>query len=539
MKSTLPPPADTLPPPPLDWSGRPRSPRTVVIGGGRGGVGKSLLAVNLGVYFAQLGREVLLCDADPFGSTLHALLGLERPPLWVPKLGDRELPERVPTTVPGLALLPTPYDPMTATPVRRSRGAHWLKQLAELPVDYIIVNVGAATTAASLDMLLLADLGVFVTSPEPLAVETTYGVLRSMFARSVRRSLMKERFKLRVLERALSELPPMASPPELVKQIKRYDDNVARLVAAQMVRVRPALVIGQTRLRSDIDLGPAMAHVADRFLGLALEYLGHIEHDDAVWLTVRRRLPVLIDSPTSKSARNIERVARRVLALLATHEGRLAEMTAAQRSATLRGRPPETLYDVLRLVRTAADDEIRRAYKRQREIFREGSVPIMGVVRDDELRAEQARIEEAYDTLLDPVRRRAYDISVFPDDVPQSVAPARVTDEAKKRELAYLQAELNREIGPETEFSGNLLRRVRESRDVELAEIAQHTKISLMYLAAIESENVRELPAFVYVQGFLKQYAQYLKLDANQVSKTYMRRLRDLVEDAPPPRSGG
>ena len=61
--------------------GGARARRIIVVGGGRGGVGKTLLAVNLGVYFAQLGRDVVVCDADPFGSNLHAVLGLDSPPL--------------------------------------------------------------------------------------------------------------------------------------------------------------------------------------------------------------------------------------------------------------------------------------------------------------------------------------------------------------------------------------------------------------------------------------------------------------------------
>jgi flagellar biosynthesis protein FlhG len=529
MASTYPPPSGTLPPPPMDFGGRPRARRTIAVGGGRGGTGKTLLAVNLGVYLAQIGREVALCDADPFGSSLHAVLGLDRPPLAPPRGEEEGLAALVPTTVPGLSLLPTPYDPMTATPVRRARGARWLAELGELPVDYVIINLGASTSAAALDLLLFADIGVCVTAPEPLAVETTYGVCRALFARCVRRALMKERFKLRVVERAISELHPLASPPEIVAQIKRYDDYVARVVAAQMARVRPHLVVGQTRLRSDLELGPAMLHIAERFLGITLDYLGHIEQDDAVWLTARRRLPVLVDSPTSKSARNIERLARRMLAFLAAQESRGAELALAEASAELRGQPPKTLYDVLSVSRTAADDDIRRAYKRQREIYREGSLPIMSVVGESALRAEQARIEEAYDTLLDPMRRRAYDLSAFPDTQPVSVAPARITDDATRRELFALQAEVSRELSPETDFTGELLRRVRESQGVEIAEIAQRTKISGVHLAALESESVHELPAFVYVQGFVKQYAQYLKLDAAQVAKTYMRRFREIA----------
>ena len=520
---TLPPPPGPRPPPGPQSLHRSRGRRVIAVGGGRGGVGKTLLAVNLGVYFAQLGRDVVVCDADPYGSNMHAVLGLDTPPLATPEELDEGTVRPVATTVPGLCLLPTAFDPFTATPLRRSRRSHWMGEVAKLDVDYVILNLGASTASTALDLFLQADVSICVTTPEPLAVETTYGFFRALYARALRRALMKERFKLRIVERTISALPPLASPPEIAAAIKRYDEGVGNVAANELVHILPRLVVGQTRLRSDLELGPAMTAVAERYLGIDVDYLGHIEQDDAVWLTVRRRRPLLIDSPTSKSARNLERVARRILALLAAREA----PGAAPPPVRPRTGAPLTLYEVLGVSRTAADDEIRRAYKRQREIYREGSLPVSSVVTADGLRAEQSRIEEAHDTLLDPVRRRAYDLSTYPDEAPISIQPAH-RQSATAAELLMMQAELAREINAETEFTGALLRKVRESQGVEIGEIARRTKISSLHLTAIEAEATGDLPAMVYVQGFVQEMAKYLKLDPAQVSKTYCRRLREL-----------
>ena len=91
------------------------------------------------------------------------------------------------------------------------------------------------------------------------------------------------------------------------------------------------------------------------------------------------------------------------------------------------------------------------------------------------------------------------------------------------------QAELASEINAETEFTGALLRKVRESQGIEIAEIAQSTKISKIHLQAIEAEAYGELPAPVYMQGFVQQIAKILKLDPAQVVKTYMRRQRQVA----------
>jgi flagellar biosynthesis protein FlhG len=503
---------------PTDFVGA-RSQRVIAVGGGRGGVGKTLLTVNLGVFFAQLGRNVVVCDADPFGSNLHAVLGLAAPPLTTLEAIELGRAAPIPTSVPGLQLLPTAYDSMSATPARPSRKTHWSRQLQHLNADYVLLNLGASTAPATLDLFQQADISIAVTAPEPPAIETTYGFFRALYARSLRRALMKERFRLRVAERTIAELSPLASPREIIAAIQRFDEGVAKTAALELGRLMPRLVVGQTRLRSDLELGPAMSVVSERFLGIHVDYLGHIEHDDAVWLTVRRRQPLLIDSPTSKSGRNIERVARRILALLAARDSRPAGAHLQATLVAAREGAPMNLYD-----------EIRRAYKRQRDIFQSDSLPVVSVISDEILRREQARIEEAYETLLDPVRRRSYDLSIFPDDLPQSVATPNRQDAAALAELAMLKAELVREINPGTEFTGALLRKVRESEGIELSEIAQKTKISLAHLAAIENEAFGELPALVYVQGFVRQVASHLKLDPTQVAKTYMRRVREATQ---------
>src|SRR5262245_39467704 len=81
--------------------------RVIAVGGGRGGVGKSVVAANLSVYLAQLGRSVVLVDADPVGAELHTLLDLEAPAAEPVADGDDEADlVSVPTAVPGLRLLP-------------------------------------------------------------------------------------------------------------------------------------------------------------------------------------------------------------------------------------------------------------------------------------------------------------------------------------------------------------------------------------------------------------------------------------------------
>ncbi|MCO5200937.1 MAG: helix-turn-helix domain-containing protein, partial [Chloroflexi bacterium] len=61
---------------------------------------------------------------------------------------------------------------------------------------------------------------------------------------------------------------------------------------------------------------------------------------------------------------------------------------------------------------------------------------------------------------------------------------------------------------------GETLRLTREHRGLSIEQVAQDTRISVRFLEALEAEQFDELPAPVYVRGFLRSYANYLKIDA-------------------------
>ncbi len=510
----------SVPPPPADPM--LRGPRLITIGGGRGGVGKSVLAANTAVYLAQLGRSVILADLDPAGSRLHSLFGLP-PSAQRPASETGSKPVPIATPIPGLFLVPPPRDLALSLGGTGSYKISHFLELRELGADYVLLDVGVGARSIALDLFLAADVGVCVVSPEPPAIETTYGFLRALFLRRVRRILAKDKFKARILDRAVRELTPFPNPPQIIAALTHHDPAIAKYAVEELARLCPKLAVCQTRIRSDLELGLAMRSMAWRYLGIDLDYLGYVEQDDAVWLTVRRRRPLLVDNPTAKGARNMERIARRILALAMTRDSRATDPQPSGMSQSL------SFYELLGVPRGASEEEVRRAYKRQRETYADGSLALTALLSADELAREQTRLEEAYDTLLDPNRRRAYDLMEFGEQETENQPSQRQRAQAEEHELLMLQSELAREIHAQTEFSGPLLRKVRESQGIEIAEIAGKTKISLAHLRAIEEDAFEELPALVYTRGFVQELAKFLRLDAAQVTRTYLKRMREVL----------
>src|SRR2546430_9564379 len=68
---------------------------------------------------------------------------------------------------------------------------------------------------------------------------------------------------------------------------------------------------------------------------------------------------------------------------------------------------------------------------------------------------------------------------------------------------------------------GEELRREREIRGISLKEIADATKISKRFLEAIERNDHKTLPAPVFTRGFVREYAKYLGLNAEEMVNRY------------------
>jgi flagellar biosynthesis protein FlhG len=156
-------------------------------------------------------------------------------------------------------------------------------------------------------------------------------------------------------------------------------------------------------------------------------------------------------------------------------------------------------------------------------LFSPDSVAVYGLFDTESLRVLRTRLEEAQDVLLDPTRRRPYEMSVIPSDEGRSglATPQQVKD--RPRPTAPF-------VGPDTEVNGSLLRAVREAQGVDLAEISRRTKVGTGYLHAIEEDDFAALPAPVYVRGFVAEIAKVLELDGPQTSRSYVQRYRHFLE---------
>ncbi|MEE8475738.1 MAG: helix-turn-helix domain-containing protein [Myxococcota bacterium] len=172
-------------------------------------------------------------------------------------------------------------------------------------------------------------------------------------------------------------------------------------------------------------------------------------------------------------------------------------------------------YEVLEISHEASAEEIERAYRLARATYADESLAGYSVFGEGEAAAVRQRIETAYRVLSNDASRQDYAASSSPAPAPDAAAlPAA-------RGLDALEAS-DEETG---DFDGPKLRWSRMRRGIEIEEIAGVTKINPTYLRFIEEERFSDLPAPVYVRGFVNAYAKAVGLDPQHVVTSFMKRL--------------
>ena len=200
----------------------------------------------------------------------------------------------------------------------------------------------------------------------------------------------------------------------------------------------------------------------------------------------------------------------------------------------------QNYYETLEVTSDASLQTIERAYRIARATYEPTSAATYSVFSEDENVEILRRVEEAYAVLSEARLRREYDARLRREEFserprmprepaiqlePQLEEPLPAGPVLSSSRLSQVEFDLDEPVEPEDGvFDGTVLRRIRMSRGIELEEISSLTKVSEIYLQLIEGNRYHELPAPVYLKGFLRAFAKCLKLDPKRVSESYMER---------------
>jgi curved DNA-binding protein CbpA len=248
-------------------------------------------------------------------------------------------------------------------------------------------------------------------------------------------------------------------------------------------------------------------------------------------------------------------------------------------------------YDILEVQSGATLQEIHNAYTRAKNAYSGDGAALYSLMSQNECEDILNQIEEAYSILGVADKRHAYDkvkgfnqshtpqgfqdeVMSRPDYKPHnslsdlisetqnvsqdSTAAFESKQEELKEEYKYNQEHTNKsqvtvskvqafkkfglnyeidsdfelEIENATEYTGELLKRIREYKSVTIERLADMTRISKTYIKNIEADEFSKLPADVYTRGFVYQYAKTLKLNPDLAATSYLNNIKQLKANA-------
>jgi flagellar biosynthesis protein FlhG len=246
-----------------------KRPRVIAVTSGKGGVGKTNLAVNLAVSLRMFGVNVLLLDADVGLGNVDVLLGLDvRYDLRDVLLHGRPLDHAIVDGPRGLKILPGASGVEAMTTLTEQQLDSFFAQLAEFcsNMDIVVVDTAPGISASVISCLLAADDVLLVTNPEPTAITDAYALLKVMSRRPAARS------------KTVSVIMNRTGRQE--EGLRSYD------------RLREA---------------------ARRFLDWDVAYLGSVVWDGTVGEATRRQVDFLTHYAGSPCSRDVRKIAARLV----------------------------------------------------------------------------------------------------------------------------------------------------------------------------------------------------------------------------------
>lgn len=241
--------------------------RIIVVSSGKGGVGKTTLALNMALHLCRSNQRIVLMDADLGLANIDVMLGLV-PKYTVQHLvqGRKSLKDIMLTGPHGLKIIPGGSGVNELANLSDAELKHIMVDLGKLDgdFDYMFIDTGAGISKNVISFTLAADDVVIVTTPEPTALTDAYGSVKT---------LAKHDFQ-----------------GGLYLVVNQVADNTEGIMVGEKFRL-----------------------VCQKFLDIDVKLLGGVMRDPLVGEGIRQQKALVELYPRSTAARNIAAIAGKLV----------------------------------------------------------------------------------------------------------------------------------------------------------------------------------------------------------------------------------
>ncbi len=279
-----------------------RMPEIMVVGGGKGGVGKTCFAANIAVEIAQKGWRVVLVDADLGCSNIETVLGIrpdKRLDDFFYQKGAKDLASIVCTTqYPNLSFIPGTTGLLeVANPKFQQKNA-LIRELQRLQADVVIIDLEAGASFDTLDFFLLGELhGVVVITPEKTSIDNAFKFLRSALFRKIVRF-----YRSPEVARLLHRTVTLREFVRTVRDKGEFDEATKQQICGEVVAlaesIRPKIVVNRVQNAHEAQIAANILSKSTReYLMMDTEFIGHIVYDKVVPEAINSGVPFVMSHP--------------------------------------------------------------------------------------------------------------------------------------------------------------------------------------------------------------------------------------------------
>ena len=303
--------------------------KIIPIASGKGGVGKSLLAANLGVALAETGKKVVLADLDLGASNLHIFLGIRSVKKGIGTfLGSKKknLDDIIiKTDFNNLFFIPGDAEIPDIANLKSSQKRLLIKNLLKVESDFLIIDLGAGTNYDVLDFFLISPYGIIITTPTLTSILNAYLFLKNAIFR-ILSQVFRNDSEAAILTNELKKDGLSLQKlyiPKLLEKIKKKDENKYTQFISHKEVFHPCLILNMLTEPKEADKATQLRRSVRQYLDLDIEHLGVIFKDILQDIALNARLPIIKYKPNSILSQAIYRIADKILQFEADGTGPL------------------------------------------------------------------------------------------------------------------------------------------------------------------------------------------------------------------------
>ncbi len=288
---------------------RPTEPPIIwAVGGGKGGVGKSVLSTIFALWLARMGKRTIIVDVDLGGANVHTLLGIKSPPKTINDYITKKYPNLedicINTGVENLRLLSGASEILSLANLQFAQKVKIIQGLRQLNAEYVILDLGAGTSYNVLDFFLIAQRQVVMLTPQPISIQNSYAFVRNAVYRKLSRISSQKPGMLSIIKSAMD--PKNELNVRTIKelfQVIRNDGGAeaADFLKKELATIQPALVTNMVRNQKDRNAGSIIQLVSEKYLMIKPMDLGGIVYDNQLNTLVSGMTPLTVIDQSSEA----------------------------------------------------------------------------------------------------------------------------------------------------------------------------------------------------------------------------------------------